>query len=156
MKLLADTMLGRLARWLRIVGYDTVYIPDADDFALMRLARAEERLILTRDRALAERRGFRSLLVDGESLEEKLLQVWAAVGPPPHGSVSRCPLCNQHLFKAPPDMVAARVPPYVQKTHERFAFCGACDRIFWQGTHWQHIRSLIAELHDGGGFDTIE
>ena len=156
MKLLADTMLGRLARWLRIVGYDTAYIPDADDFTVMRLARAEGRLILTRDRTLAERRGLRTLLVDGESLEEKLLQVWAAVGPPPDVSASRCPVCNQHLFEASPDMVAARVPPYVQETHEHFAFCGACDRIYWQGTHWQRMRSLIAELHDEVGFDTIE
>ena len=156
MKLLADAMLGRLARWLRIMGYDTAYIPDTDDFAVMGLARAEDRLILTRDRALAERRGFRTLLIESESLERQVLQVWAAAGPPPDVLVSRCSVCNYNLVEAEPEMVSARVPPYVQKTHEHFSLCGACGRIYWQGTHWQRMRALVAKLHDEAGFDTIE
>ena len=64
MKLLADAMLGRLAKWLRILGYDTAYLADTDDFAVMRLARAEDRLVLTRDHALAGRRGIRTVLIE--------------------------------------------------------------------------------------------
>jgi uncharacterized protein with PIN domain len=156
MKLLADSMLGRLAKWLRILGYDTAYLPDGDALAVMRQARAEDRIILTRDRELARRQGFRTLLITGKTLEEKLLQVWADVGPPSDVSASRCPVCNHPLFAAEPEIIAARLPLYVQKTHKRFAFCNACDRLFWQGTHWDRIRSLIAELHDEVGFDTIQ
>jgi uncharacterized protein with PIN domain len=147
-KLLADAMLGRLAKWLRVLGYDTAYLADTDDFAVMRLARAEGRLILTRDRALAERRGVRALLVESERLEDQLRQVWAAVGPPPDPSCSRCPVCNAPLVEAPPAMVADRVPPYVQRAHTHFSWCSACDRLYWPGSHWQRMRALIAGLRD--------
>lgn len=148
MKLLADTMLGRLAKWLRILGYDTAYLADADNFAVMRLARAEDRLILTRDRTLAGRRGVRTLLLESETLEEQLRQVRDDVGPPPDPPFSRCPACNQPLVQAPPELVAARVPPYVQRTHSRFARCVACDRLYWPGSHWQRMQALIAGLRD--------
>lgn len=155
MKLLADAMLGRLAKWLRILGYDTAFLAGKDDFAVMRLARAEDRLILTRDRTLAGRRGVQTLLVEGELLEDQLRQVCATVGPPSDPSLSRCPVCNQTLAQAPPERVAQRVPPYVQRTHRHFSFCAACDRVYWRGTHWQRMQALIKELRNGQAFDKI-
>jgi uncharacterized protein with PIN domain len=149
MKLLADAMLGRLAKWLRILGYDTAYLADTDDFAVMRLARAEDRLVLTRDRGLASRRAIRVLMIVSEVLEDQLQQVWADVGLPPAGSTPRCPECNHPLMQADPALVAARVPPYVSRTQERFTFCDACDRVYWRGSHWQHMRPLIEGLGDG-------
>jgi uncharacterized protein with PIN domain len=146
MKLLADAMLGRLAKWLRILGYDTAYLADTDDFAVMRLARAEGRLVLTRDHALAGRRGVRALLVESEVLEEQLRQVRAVVGPPPGAPFSRCPVCNQPLVEAAPELVAARLPRYVQRAHTRFSLCVACDQLYWPGSHWQRMQALIAEL----------
>ena len=95
-KLLADAMLGRLAKWLRILGYDTAYLADTDDFAVMRLARAENRLILTCDRALARRRGVRALVVDSELLEEQLRQVCGRIGPPPKAAPARCPVWRRY------------------------------------------------------------
>ena len=148
MKLLADAMLGRLAKWLRILGYDTAYLVDTDDFAVMRLARAEERLILTRDHALAQRRGVRALLIESESLEDQLRQVRKDVGPAPHRPFSRCPVCNQALVEATPDLVAARVPPYVRQTHTRFSLCITCDQLYWPGSHWQRMQSIVAELDE--------
>jgi uncharacterized protein with PIN domain len=155
MKLLADAMLGRLAKWLRILGYDTAYLSDTDDFAVMRLARAEDRLILTRDRALAGRQGMRVLLVESEVLEDQLRQVWVAIGPPPSPPFSRCPTCNHPLVEAAPELVEARVPLYVQRTHTRFSWCVACDRLYWPGSHWQRMRALITGLRDESGSDTI-
>lgn len=155
MKLLADAMLGRLAKWLRILGYDTAYLADTDDFAVLRLARAEERLILTRDRAMAQRRGVRALLVHGESLEEQLREVAAAVGPPADAALSRCPVCNQVLVEAESDSIANCVPPYVQRTQKHFSRCVVCDRIYWRGTHWQRMQALITGLRDEPGSDTI-
>lgn len=150
MKLLADAMLGRLARYLRILGYDTAYLADTDDFAVMRLARAEGRLLLTRDCELAARPGVRALLIDSEVLDDQLEQVWAAAGPPPDGFASRCPICNHPLVEVEPDLVADRVPPYVRRTQQRFTLCAACGRVYWQGSHWQRMRSLITRFNDKG------
>jgi uncharacterized protein with PIN domain len=155
-KLLADAMLGRLAKWLRLLGYNTAYLADTDDFAVMRLARAEGRLILTRDRGLARRRGVRALLVESEKLEDQLRQVGVNVGPPSNPPFSRCPVCNQPLVEAAPELVADRVPPYVRRTHTSFSLCVACDRLYWPGTHWQQMRVLVEGLRDEEGFDTIE
>lgn len=153
--MLADAMLGRLAKWLRILGYDTAYLVDTDDFAVMRKARAEDRLILTRDRSLAERPGVRVLLVESEVLEDQLRQVWAALGPPPDPPFSRCPVCNEPLVAAAPALVATRVPPFVQRRHERFSLCTACDQLYWPGSHWQRMQALVAGLRDGAGSDTM-
>ena len=155
MRLLADAMLGRLAKWLRIVGYDTAYVVDTDDFAVMRLARTEGRLVLTRDRALARRRGVRALLVESEVLQDQLCQVCAAVGPPPDAAFSRCPVCNHSLVQAPAELVAARLPLYVQRAHERFSLCVACDQLYWPGSHWRRMQSLVAELRNGAASATI-
>lgn len=155
MKLLADAMLGRLARWLRILGYDTAHLADTDDFAVMRLARAEDRLLLTRDRALAARRGVQALLIGGDSLEDQLRQVRDTVGPPPRSSRSRCPVCNEPLIDAEPELVADRVPPYVRRKHSHFSLCVGCDRIYWQGSHWRRMQTLILGLRNDKGSDTI-
>ena len=154
-RLLADAMLGRLAKWLRILGYDTAYLSDTDDFALMRLARAQDRLILTRDRALAARRGVRALLVKSETLDEQLRQVCVAVGPPPDPPLPRCSVCNHPLAQVSPERVADRLPVYIRQTHDQFSFCANCDRVYWRGTHWQRMMALINGLRDGAGFDTI-
>jgi uncharacterized protein with PIN domain len=156
MKLLADAMLGRLAKWLRILGYDTAYSADTDDFAVLRLARAEERLILTRDQDLAERRGVRTLLIASESLEDQLREVRAAIGLPPESSFSRCPECNVMLVEAPPELVAERVPPFVRRTQQQFSLCEGCGRVYWRGTHWERMQDLLTGLRDGEGSDKIE
>jgi uncharacterized protein with PIN domain len=155
MKLLADSTLGRLTKWLRIFGYDTAYLADADDFAVLRLARAEDRLVLTRDQALSERPSVRTLLVDSQILEEQLRQVCKSVGPPPDPSLSRCTVCNQPLISTTPDEVSSRVPPYVLKHHQRFSVCSGCNRVYWRGTHWQRMQALIGGLRDESGSDTM-
>jgi uncharacterized protein with PIN domain len=149
MKLLADATLGRLAKWLRILGYDTAYVAKTDDLVVVRLARSEDRLILTRNGALAERRGVRTLLIKSKVLDDQLRQVIGELGPPSDASLSRCPVCNQPLVAAEPELVAARVPPYVHRTQQRFSLCKACDQVYWQGTHWQRIETLVQGLRDG-------
>ncbi len=93
-------MLGRLSRWLRLLGYDAAYWRDGSDEELMAAARAEGRLIVTRDRALAGRRGLRALLVAAESLDEQIAEVQAALGGHPE-PFTRCPECNGALADLP-------------------------------------------------------
>lgn len=143
-RLLLDAMLGRLARWLRLMGYDAAYLPGTDDLALVQLARAETRLILTRDQGLAARRGIRAILIASQNLEEQLAQVGAEVGPPPEPLVLRCGVCNTPLVSLTREAARGRVPPYVWRTRQEFAHCPGCQRVYWRGTHWEGIRRQLS------------
>jgi len=155
-KLLADATLGRLVKWLRLLGYDTAYVPSGDEWAVMRQARAENRLILTRNRALVGRRGVRSLLIASVSLEEQLQEVWVALGSPSKPAAPRCPVCNAPLEAASAEQVSERLPVYVQRTHQDFTWCPSCDQLYWRGTHWQRIETLIHRLRDEASSDTMD
>jgi len=143
LRLLADGMLGRLAKWLRLLGYDTAYENDADDLHLARRARAEGRVLLTRDHVLAARRGLRTLLIESEVLEEQVRQVQGTLGPPAEPPRSRCPLCNLLLEPATGAEVADRIPSYVLRTHERFRVCPGCGRVYWEGSHIEQMRQQM-------------
>ena len=145
LRLLADGMLGRLARWLRLLGYDTAYENDADDLELARRARAEGRILLTRDRSLAARRGLQTLLIESERVQEQVRQVVEMLGPPLNPALSRCSLCNIPLEPATSQQVADRVPPYVLQTQKRFGVCPTCGRVYWAGTHLQHMKRYLGK-----------
>jgi len=142
-KLLVDGMLGRLGRWLRILGYDTGFDAGADDWALLRRARAENRLLLTRDHQLAARRAVSALLIESEDLAAQVRQVVEVVGPSPEGAFTRCPVCNGRLAPLSREAARERVPPHVYRTQEAFRLCTACDRVYWRGTHWARMRQML-------------
>jgi uncharacterized protein with PIN domain len=139
-------MLGTLAKWLRILGYDTLFDPDIDDHQLVRLARAEGRLILTRDRELARRRGVRVLLIASEHLDDQIRQVLADLDLEPDRSFSRCPVCNEPLVAIDRETARSQVPAYVARTQRTFRSCPICQRVYWRGTHWQRINEQLARL----------
>lgn len=144
-------MLGTLAKWLRILGYDTLFDPDIDDHQLVRLARAEDRLILTRDRELARRRGVRVLFVTDERLDEQIQQVLADLDLEPDRSFSRCPVCNEPLVAIDRETARSRVPAYVARTQQTFKSCPICQRVYWRGTHWQRINEQLIRLQSKNG-----
>ena len=148
LKLLVDAMLGRLTKWLRLAGYDAESGGGLPDHELARRARAEARALVTRDPALASRRGLRTLLIRSETLEDQLREVKESLGPPPGSPFSRCSVCNGLLEGADPDQVADLVPPYVLRTQNKFRLCPSCHRVYWSGTHSQGIRSRIAIFAD--------
>jgi hypothetical protein len=133
-------MLGKLARWLRLLGFDTRYA-EGDDHQIAYLARAGSRVLLTMDKRLSERRGLRAVLVNSKSLEDQIAQVIETVGEPPAGASPRCMACNVSLLKISPEMARRRVPPYVARTQREFNCCPKCGRIYWKGSHWQDIES---------------
>jgi uncharacterized protein with PIN domain len=141
-----DGMLGSLARWLRILGYDADYANQRDDTELVRIARAENRVLLTRDRELAGRRGVRALLVESQSLDDQLAQVTAAFPLAAGTSPSRCPVCNTALVQATPEEVADRVPAYVLAHHQHFQRCPGCGRIYWRGSHWRNMQARLKQF----------
>lgn len=145
-RLLADAMLGRLARWLRILGYDTLYDSRWPDNELVRLSRAEDRVLLTRDTALARRRGVRTLLVTADRVESQLVQVVSELGLSVRAAFMRCPVCNEVLEEVPRSWAWGYVPPYTFCTQREFRLCPNCDRFYWRGTHWEQMWKAMAGL----------
>jgi hypothetical protein len=148
-RFVVDAMLGRLARWLRLLGYDALYDPAADDRELARCAAASGRVLLTRDRGLLARRLVtRGLLVEDEHLAGQLRQVAAAfsLSLDPARCFTRCLACNSETREVPREEVGGRVPPYVQRTHERFRACPGCDRVYWAGSHRELALRQLARL----------
>ena len=139
-------MLGTLAKWLRILGYDTLFDASLNDHQLARLARAEGRVLLTRDRELARRRGLHALLVAGEHLDDQVRQVLSELSLVPDGAFSRCPVCNKPLEAIDREAAQARVPAYVVQTYDSFSCCPACRRVYWRGTHWQQMDEHLKNL----------
>jgi uncharacterized protein with PIN domain len=143
-----DAMLGRLAKWLRILGYDAVFDATAHDAQLARMARADGRILLTRDQTLAQRRGLQTVLVDSEEPEAQLRQVVTQLNLRTDHAFSRCPVCNELLESLTRQAAQALVPRYVWHTHDRFRMCPACGRVYWPGTHWQAMDGVLARLDE--------
>jgi uncharacterized protein with PIN domain len=140
-------MLGRLARWLRILGYDAEYFPGEDD-DLLRRARREGRVLLTRDTRLLQRRPLPPhLFIESDHVMEQLRQVVAALAlnpasPPAH----RCACCNAVLEPRDKVQVAGLVPEFVWSHYRAFWACPGCRRIYWAGTHRRRMDEVIRAL----------
>ncbi|MGC8880297.1 MAG: Mut7-C RNAse domain-containing protein [Anaerolineae bacterium] len=145
-RFVVDVMLGSLARWLRRLGYDTDYANDRDDRELVRIARAEGRILLTRDSTLAARRGISAMLIESQVLDEQLAQVVHAFPLPQGMSLPRCSECNTPLQNVSPDEVMDCVPAYVYRTHKHFRRCPGCGRIYWPGSHWERIDRRLQRM----------
>lgn len=143
-RFVADVMLGKLARWLRALGYDTLYFRDAPDSRLLGIALRERRQLLTRDAALAARAGAVGLLVRTEELDAQLREVMEACGLASRAPLSRCLECNGTLASRGRHEVGDRVPPYTLATQREFWECEGCGRVFWAGTH---ARGILSRLH---------
>ncbi len=145
-RFLCDAMLGSLARWLRLAGFDCEY-SGADDRTLARRAEAEGRWLLTRDRGLASV-GPRTLLVRAETLDDQLVEVLRRLELEPQGGLeaARCAVCNGELAAADRTELTDRVPPYVAATATRFRVCRSCGRIYWPGSHADRIRCRLERV----------
>lgn len=145
-RLLVDAMLGRLARWLRLLGFDAEYWREGSDEELIAAAAQQGRIIVTRDRALAGRHGLRALYVTSETLEEQIEEVRARLGPGA-APFSRCSECNGELVDLDRSSAEGRVPPYVWRTQAVFRECSRCGRIYWKGTHWPALLERVGRDH---------
>jgi uncharacterized protein with PIN domain len=150
-RFLADCNVGRLARWLRALGYDTAYEAHVGDAELVRRALAEERVLLTRDLDLTQRRVIASgqlpaVLLKHDHVEDQLRQVAAELGLDARQALTRCLECNLELEPRTPAEVALAVPPYVRATQDRYSQCPRCARVYWAGTHWARMREALAGL----------
>ncbi len=138
-------MLGKLARWLRALGYDTEFDPELDDPQLALKALREDRILLTRDTGLVRRRMVRRwVLIGSGELAAQLRQVIREVGlPRPDVRLCRCMVCNGDIVRVAKRDAVMHVPPFVAKTQERFFRCTRCGRHYWAGTHVERMRERL-------------
>jgi uncharacterized protein len=144
-------MLGRLARWLRVLGMDTAYDPGVPDPMLVRWAQAEQRILLTRDRNLvAALRPQRSLLVEADAPLLQLRQVVAQVGvEPPVELFTRCLVCNAELYPASIEDIDTRIPTASRGLPGPVRCCPSCNRVYWPGSHTRRMRAALARAFPG-------
>jgi uncharacterized protein with PIN domain len=145
-RFIADVMLGRLARWLRALGYDTEYDSNLDDPCLAERAIGENRVLLTRDVELSRRRGLTFVLIDNDDVANQLRQVVSTLRLTLDGAFPRCPVCNGELMPTPRAELDEEVPPYVLATQTHFRRCSYCGKVYWHGTHWERMSGVLKEI----------
>lgn len=148
-KFIADEMLGKLARWMRIMGCDVEYFTNISDRELADRAYNSGRVILTRDTLLIRRKKVRDnyFFIQSDKVMEQLKQVIRYFSIDPFaGFLTRCLLCNEPLQDIEKEAVRAKVPAYVHETESSFKTCPACGRIYWQATHKRHMINRLKEI----------
>ena len=146
-KFAADFMLGRLAKWLRIIGCDVIYGRHLTGYGLIRAARSEDRLILTRDRRLKQKQPPPFVLIESDHYRDQLRQVIGHCGIHVGENVfSRCVECNAVLQARARDEVESLVPAYVYSSQTEFSFCPICRRIYWPATHREKMLEQLRNL----------
>jgi uncharacterized protein with PIN domain len=152
-KFIADAMLGRLARWLRLMGFDTLYFADIDDRELLKLALKEQRVILTRDTAFPKRDIGDLILIKSDDPYEQLEQVIREVRPETPREM-RCANCNGTLSEVQrKEEVADSVPEFVYLNHSHFLRCTGCGNVYWEGSQYRKLKEKMNEilnLSEGG------
>jgi hypothetical protein len=147
LKFAADRMLGKLAKWLRIMGQDVIYGPHLTGYGLIHAARKENRLILTRDGRLKQKQPPEFIFIESDHYREQLRQVVKACGLDPLAQAfTRCLLCNAMLEPRAKDAVKELVPPYVFSTQERFFACPRCNQVYWPATHHERMLEELRRL----------
>ena len=151
-KFIVDANVGRLAKWLRILGYDAVFFSGKDDGEMISAAFAENRVILTRDTHIMKwgvvaGGRVKAFLIDDGDLQVQLRQTIREFRLRVRdGAFTRCVECNDPLRAMGKDEAVGRVPVYVFLTQEHFCECSRCGRVFWKGTHWQAMAEVIDKL----------
>jgi uncharacterized protein len=146
LKFAADVMLGRLAKWLRVLGQDVIYGRHLSGAGLIHAARQENRIILTRDRRLHSQPQD-SLFIQSDDFREQLRQVVSTFHLIRGNDLfKRCLICNFSLQPRPKASVRGAVPEYVFSTQEDFFWCADCHRIYWPATHHQKMLQELKNL----------
>ena len=146
MKFIADANLGKLAKWLRILGYDTTFYTGNADRSFLRKAHNEGRVVLTRKVELARREfSGRLVLIQNDHVRDQIREAMdkLLLHPQPERLFRICLKCNEELEEVPKEEIAGMVPPYVFENCSQFRICPRCRSIFWPGTHRDNIHRFF-------------
>ncbi|MEJ5327667.1 MAG: Mut7-C RNAse domain-containing protein [Candidatus Bathyarchaeia archaeon] len=150
MNFIADGMLGKLTRWLRMLGQDVKYSNQFEDDELITLAKKEHRILLTRDLELYQRaiaRGVEAFYVEGRTEAERLSELAKRFDIPLTIDMarSRCPKCNTIVQPVPKEKIVGKIEQNTFTFYDKFWECPKCDSIYWQGAHWSRINATLEE-----------
>jgi len=150
LRFITDGMLGKLTRWLRMLGHDVNYFRSADDEKLVEMAKSEKRVLLTRDLKLYQQavtRGTEAVLVEATDEAEKLADLARRFGFKLEIdlSVSRCPKCNEMIKAVSKEVVADQIPEATSVYYNEFWKCPGCGKVYWRGAHWKRIEKTLEE-----------
>jgi uncharacterized protein with PIN domain len=153
LKFITDGMLGKLTRWLRLLGFDVEYANDMEDKKLMTKAEKDKRILLTCDLELfqqANAHGVDSFLVEGRTEAERLACLAKKYEFPLEIdiTVSRCPKCNAQIKKVSKDSIVEKVEEATFTYYNEFWQCSICGQIYWQGAHWKRIANTLDEAKE--------
>jgi len=149
--------VGKLAGWLRMMGFDSLFFSGSDDSDMVRQALVEDRVILTRDTEIMERRvvkngQLKAILMESEIPDKQMRQVLATLDLKSHfRPFTLCLECNELLVEKAREDLENRVPKFVFQTHNQYMECPACHRIYWRGTHWEAMIKKLETLADFRG-----
>jgi uncharacterized protein len=152
LKFIVDENVGKLTRWLRMMGFDSIFFTGGDDSMMVKQALAGGRVLLTRDTGIMQRRvvksgALKAVLFKSEEPEQQMRRL---IGEFELIREARpftlCLECNQPLDEKNPEEIKDRVPPYVFATQTRYMECPRCRRVYWQGSHWQAMNKKLEEL----------
>ncbi|HZT71970.1 MAG TPA: Mut7-C RNAse domain-containing protein [Terriglobia bacterium] len=147
-RFIADRMLGRLARMLRLLGYDTLYLPELAPAGLEEIARRDARIILTRGETRRRFRGPATVFsVSSEHPPEQLREVVTKFSlDPASGLWTRCTVCNRSIVPVAKQEVRDLVKPKVYEVYSEFFRCTGCERIYWRGSHVERILKNLSSI----------
>ncbi|MCS7228421.1 MAG: Mut7-C RNAse domain-containing protein [Candidatus Kryptonium sp.] len=148
MKFVADVMLGKLARWLRLIGYDTIYDPNLSAKELVKIANEEGRIFITRSRRIAEELGAKNFyIVKSERFKEQLTEIVRELNLDTETNLfSRCSICNTEIVEVEKSSVMNLIPEETAKSFDEFYQCPKCGKIYWDGSHTTRILKLLKEI----------
>ena len=148
-RFVADVHLGKLARHLRMAGFDTLFHAGWDDDEIVDVSIAQRRTILTRDKAMLRRSEVeRGYFVRAVASEAQLAEVLHALQLEPLVQpFTRCRECNTPLEEAPAQDIERHVPPRIRVLYERYKRCAGCGRVYWEGSHFLRMKSMLARAH---------
>jgi len=141
-KVILTGELGRLCKWLRIIGFDAEYYKEENLSSLIIRSLRDKRTVITRRKKVGD---LKVVTVRSDHIQEQIKQVLAAFdySPEPDKMFLRCVVCNRKLVSADKAEVRGKVPEYVFQTKDVFLRCEQCGRVFWQGTHWGKVRDFL-------------
>ena len=152
LRFIVDHNVGKLAKWLRMMGFDSLFFDGSDDSHMVARALSEGRVILTRDTEIMKRRVINSgrlkaVLINSEEPERQMWQLMDTLDlKRQFRPFTLCLECNQPLVERSREEVKDRVPPYVYKTQNQYMECPACHRIYWQGSHWKAMMRKLEKF----------
>ncbi len=148
MKFILTKELGRLAKWLRILGYDSKFYREDNLSTLVITALREERVILTRNSRISRFPGPRIVIIDSDFVDKQIKQLIQTLKlkPKSQDMFTRCTVCNVELEEISKVKIKNKVPKYVYETQKDFMVCSQCKRVYWQGTHWGNVREYLKKV----------